>query len=142
MSLYFYEVTRTRDIYCFECMIALVKAGKFPNEKYETALPVKSGHLFPYFCPLIVCAQKRFRLLRTSGLNNVELFMKTAVLCQIQLKFYSNIIFLNLHYNVDSKFATKKFKFQFPTFRDKKKGQQPGLIKRLTLGEYYALIKR
>ena len=51
MSLYFYEVTQTTELpYCFECMIALVKADKFPNEKFETALPVfRVGICCPIF---------------------------------------------------------------------------------------------
>ena len=71
ISLYFYEVTQTRrPPFCFECMIALVKADKFPINKFETALLVFRGHLFLYLGPLSLCAQKCFRLLRTSGLYN------------------------------------------------------------------------
>ena len=70
MSLYFYEVTQTRKLpYYFECMLALVRADKFPVKKFETALPVFSRHLF-YFCPLSLCTQKGSRLLHTSGIYN------------------------------------------------------------------------
>ena len=66
-------------------MIALVKADKFSVNKFETALPVFSGHLFSYLGPLSLCAQKRFCLLRTSSIYNITFFissmdtMKTTV---------------------------------------------------------------
>ena len=38
MSLYFYEVTQTTELpYCFECMIALVKADKFPKREIRNS---------------------------------------------------------------------------------------------------------
>ena len=52
ISLYFYEVTQTREPpYCFECMIALVKADKFPNEKFKTTLPFFRGRLSEVLLP-------------------------------------------------------------------------------------------
>ena len=46
----------------------LVKVDEFPNKKFETALPVFSGHLFPYFGLLIECTDNHFCLLHTSVL--------------------------------------------------------------------------
>ena len=61
ISLYFYEVTQTREPpYCFECMIALVKVDEFPNEKFETTLPFFCGRLFEVLLPADSMRTDRF----------------------------------------------------------------------------------
>ena len=46
ISIYFYEVTQTREpLYCFECMSTVIKVDEFPNKKFETTLPFFSGLL-------------------------------------------------------------------------------------------------
>ena len=75
ISLYFYEVTRTRTPpYCFDCMIALVKADDFTtkiqsiNSKQHFCFSAGGYRMF--YSQLILCAHTGFRSLRTSGLYN------------------------------------------------------------------------
>ena len=52
ISLYFYEVTQTREPpYCFECMIALVRVDEFPNKKFETTTSIFQRVVIACFTP-------------------------------------------------------------------------------------------
>ena len=73
--LYFYEVTQTRTApYCFECMIALVKADDFTtniqSNNSKQHFRFSAGGYRMFYSPLILCAQTGFCSLRTSGLHN------------------------------------------------------------------------
>ena len=76
ISIYFYEVTRTRTPpYCFECKIALVKADNFTtniqSSNRNSTSVFSAGRYWRFYSQLILCAQTGFRSLRTSGLYNV-----------------------------------------------------------------------
>ena len=75
ISFYFYEVTQTgTPPYCFECMIALVKADDFTiniqSSNSKQYFRFSAGGYRMFYSQLILCAQIGFCSLRTSGLYN------------------------------------------------------------------------